>query len=584
MLSELSIKNFAIIDDIKIKFKGGLTILSGETGAGKSLLIEAVNLLLGARASSKIIKTGCNSAELEAFFDIQENSFAAKIMKKNDYNPSEGLIIRRIISANEKHKIYINNRRSSISFLSEVTENLASISAQHSNQKLLKEGNHLLILDKFAGLNEKVKEVKSIFNQLKTETLKLKEIILLKNRNKENLDFLQFQLEEITGINPILNEDIELEQEIKIFKNAENLYKILNESIEILYLNEGSATEKLSYAEKNIKTASDIDQKLKNNAERIEDIKYKIEDIVSELRDYTDKISIDPIRLETAENRDYALSKLKKKYGGTIEAVLKKKEDIEKELISNDDISEKIKEVEKNLSDIHKKLSDETIQLSAKREKAAAYLSELAEKEIAFLNMENCRFKTVLKPNLIDDNTEPYFQINEKKVMETGLETAYFNISANPGEPLKPIANIASGGELSRIILALKAILAKTDDVATIIFDEVDAGISGKAAESVGKKLSALSKFHRIICITHLPQIAKFADHHFKIVKKVENKRAKTEIIKLDTENKIKEIASMMGGAKITLATIEHAKEMLNREKKIQKNKGIKKLPIIQDN
>ncbi|MBW1649061.1 MAG: DNA repair protein RecN [Deltaproteobacteria bacterium] len=571
MLSELSIKNFAIIDDIKIKFADGLTILSGETGAGKSLLIEAVNLLLGARASSKIIRTGCDAAELEAFFDIKENSYAAEIMKKNDYDPAEGLMIRRIISANEKHKIYINDKRSSMSFLSAVTENLASISAQHSNQKLLKETNHLLILDKFAGLTRQVKEVKSIFKKLENKVLKLNELTTLKNRNDENLDFLKFQLEEITGINPIPNEDSKLEQEIKILKNAENLYKILSESMETLYLSEGSAAERLAYAEKNIKTATEIDGSLADNAVRIADIKYKIEDIISELRNYTDKISIDEKRLEDAENRAYDLSKLKKKYGGTIEAVLKKKDNIKEELISDEDIAEKIKKTKKSIYEIHKGLSEAAMLLSAKREKAAITLSEAAEKELVFLKIGNCRFKTVLKPNLSNDNTESYFEINGKTITETGLETAYFNISANPGEPPKPLASIASGGELSRVILALKAILAKTEDVATIIFDEVDAGIGGKAAELAGKKLSDLSKFYRIICITHLPQIAKFGDHHFKIVKKIENRRTKIEIITLNKEARIKELAEMMGGEKITQATIDYAKEMLKENRPLLK-------------
>ncbi|MBW1616538.1 MAG: DNA repair protein RecN [Deltaproteobacteria bacterium] len=566
MLSELSIKNFAIIDDIKIKFTDGLTILSGETGAGKSLLIEAVNLLLGARASSKVIRTGCDSAILEAFFDIKENSYSAEIMKKNDYDPSEGLMIRRIISANDKHKIYINNKRSAISFLSAVTENLASISAQHSNQKLLKEANHLLILDKFAGLNELVEEMKTVFKELETEVFKLNELISLKNQRSEHLDFLKFQLKEITDINPLLNEDSKLEQEITILKNVENLYKMLSESIEALYLKEGSAVEKLAYAEKNIKNAAAIDDKLADDADKVTDIKYRIEDIISDLRNYTDKMSIDEKRLETAENRVYELLKLKKKYGGTIASVLKKKNDIKKELLSNENISETKKEAEKKISRIHKRLSEVALQLSDKREKAALQLSKLVEKELAFLKMEKCRFKTVVKPNLSNDNIEPYFKINGKTITETGLETAFFNISANPGEPLKPLASIASGGELSRVILALKAILSKTEDVATIIFDEVDAGIGGKVADLAGKKLSALSKFHRIICITHLPQIAKFADHHFKIVKKVENKRTKTEIISLNKEERINELAEMMGGAKITRATIDYAKDMLKKE------------------
>jgi DNA repair protein RecN (Recombination protein N) len=571
MLSELSIKNFAIIDDIKIKFADGLTILSGETGAGKSLLIQAVNLLLGARASSKIIRTGCESAILEAFFDIKENSHSAEIMKKNDYDPSEGLIIRRIISANDKHKIYINNKRSAISFLSAVTENLASISAQHSNQKLLKEANHLLILDKFAGLNELVEEIKIVFKELETEVFKLNELISLKNRRSEHLDFLKFQLKEITDINPLLKEDSKLEQEITILKNAENLYKMLSESIEALYLKEGSAVEKLAYAEKNIKNAAAIDDKLADNADKVTDIKYRIEDIISDLRIYTDKMSIDEKRLETAENRVYELLKLKKKYGGTIASVFKKKNDIKKELLSNENISETKKEAEKKISRIYKRLSEAALQLSDKREKAALQLSELVEQELAFLEMENCRFKTVVKPNLSNESIEPHFKINGKTITETGLETAYFNISANPGEPLKPLASIASGGELSRVILALKAILSKTEDVATIIFDEVDAGIGGKVAELAGKKLSDLSKFHRIICITHLPQIAKFGDHHFKIVKKIENKRTKTEIIALNKEARIKELAEMMGGEKITQATIDYAKEMLKENRPLLK-------------
>ena len=565
MLKELSIRNFAIIDDLQIDFSGGFTILSGETGAGKSIILNAVNLLLGSRVSAELVRTGAESAELEALFEISTTSNVARIMSANGYDPAEGLLIRRRISRSDNNRVYVNSRLATLSLLTAITENLASISGQHAHQGLLKEDQHLLILDQFGGLMTLRRQVFDLYHQILPLIDKLNRLETVRKRQNEHQELLEFQKKEIAAADLAPGEDEQLEQERLRLKNAEALYQTVYSSIEALYGASGSVIERLLEVKKNLDTAGQIDSQLKTTAESLASASYQIEDLTEELRAHLNVVQRDDHRLETVEERLDTLNKLKRKYGGSLEAVCSQLETIEDELSKVENISQQIREVEKNLAKLHDRLTGRVLELSQKRTGTAKKLALKVIAELGSLKMSQTQFQALIHPTAADQKTNSYLCAQETTITETGIDRATFMIAPNPGEELKPLASIASGGELSRVVLALKAILAETDAVETIVFDEVDAGIGGGTAEVVGRKLSELARHHQVICITHLPQIAKFGEHHFSIAKHISDGRTLTTIQPLNKEDRTKEIARMLGGEEITQTTLDHARELLGK-------------------
>ena len=564
MLKELSIRNFAIIDDLQIEFSNGLTVLSGETGAGKSIILNAVNLLLGTRASADLVRTGAETAELEALFRISADSTVAGIMSANGYDPAEGLIIRRLISRSDSNRVYVNGRLATISLLTTITENLASISGQHAHQGLLKEDQHLLILDQFGGLMNLRRRVHDTYHDILPLIDELKRLESARQRQDEHQELLAFQQNEIRAAELTTDEDEQLEQERLRLKNAEVLYQTVYGSIEELYGASGSVQERLLEVKKNLEGAGRIDAKLKSLAESLAAAAYQIEDLTAELRSHLNLIITDDQRLAEVEERLDTINRLKRKYGGSLKAVLARLEIIEDELSQVESIDIQIRDVEEKLAKLNAGLTQRVLELSKKRSRTAKKLGLKVVAELASLKMPQTEFQAVLHPIAADEKTDPYLTAGEKMITEAGIDRALFMIAPNPGEELKPLVSIASGGELSRVVLALKAILAETDAVETIVFDEVDAGIGGGTAEVVGRKLSELAGHHQVICITHLPQIAKFGQHHFSISKHVTNGRTVTAIQPLNKKDRYREIARMLGGEEITQTTLDHARELLD--------------------
>ncbi|MBF0259013.1 MAG: DNA repair protein RecN [Desulfamplus sp.] len=581
MLSELAIKNFAIIDDIRISFSEGLCVLTGETGAGKSIIIEAVNLLLGGRASSDLVRNGEESAELEAFFVIDPDSSAARIMHQNDLDPSEGLIIRRIIALNGRHKIFINSRQSTIQLLKLVTENLASISSQHAHQGLLNEENHLDILDSFAGTWPERRDIHSLYSELLPLSKEIGRLKANIDKIVEENEFLRFQIDEIEKADIKQGEDESLEIERSRLNNGSQIYESIQSGIDEIYSKDGSILEKLGLIKADFDKFAQMDNSLARGAEILSKTMLELEDLADELRRVSDTIDLDPDILEQTQARLDLIQKLKRKYsgtGGTLEDLFRCYQKFKDKISSTENIAKDIEQMEVRANLLSEQLGQKALSLSETRKRAATELAQLAEDELKELEMENTRFKITLnQTKALDKSSDPQIElfpdltmshlltVNGMKIYATGVDKASFLMAPNPGEPPKPLSRIASGGELSRVVLALKAVLSENESQGTLVFDEVDSGIGGRTSDKVGIKLKLLSQKHQIICITHLAQIAKYGAVHYKIEKKVVNNRTATAIIYLASpEDRIKELARMMGGTNISQATLDHAAEMVN--------------------
>ena len=563
MLTELSIKNFAIIDDLTIHFSDGLTILSGETGAGKSIIINAINLLLGSRATSKMIRTGEETAEIEALFHLPASSPTIKILEDQGIDSTEELLVRRIISKNDRHRIYINGRISTMQLLNRLTENLAAISGQHEHQRLLDESRHLMILDQFGDILPLRQQVQQCYHAILPMIRKLVHLKGSSVEQREQAELLEFQKKEIEDAGIVANEDELLKKEKTRLKNAEMLYQLVAGVCQTLYSGDGAIAEVLGEIRRRLETASRIDETLAAPAGEFCDASFRIEDIARELNTYIDGIAFDEQRLEEIESRLDVINRLKRKYGGSIESIFQQAEIIDQKLSDHNFLDEEISQTEAELNDLHNQLVNLAERLSKKRRDLSVILSKKIEAELNMLKMPDTRFEIAFTETAATPKTPVYLTSNGRTISETGAEQACFMIAPNIGEELKPLSHIASGGELSRVILALKSITANDASTGTIIFDEVDAGIGGEVAAVVGKKLSDLAASGQIICITHLAQIAAFGDHHFKISKHIQKKRTCTRILSLDADRRLEETARMLGGETITAATIEHAREMI---------------------
>lgn len=561
MLCELAIRNFAIIDDAKVSFSDGMTVMTGETGAGKSIIIQAVNLVLGSRADGRMIRQGEEHAEVEAFFTPGADTPTARRMRENDLDPKEGLHIRRVLNTSGGNRIYINGRMATAQLLGELTDQLASIAGQHAHQRLLDENLHLDILDQYAGLTEERLIYQKAYTDLEHLTRKLEKLTRQKAREEKEADFIAFQIKEISEAAPNPGEDEELESKRKRLRHAQALAQSAAGLLDILYDGEDTVCSRLGHIEKELGKNVSLDPALASAAKNAENLSLLSEELVENLRHYLDQLDSDPAVLEAMEERLHLLGKLKKKYGGTLEAVLLHRDSLEKRDHEAHLLDKEIADIENKLVGARKELLLLARALSDKRKKAAEKLAKEVEKELSDLCMAGTRFRVSLMP--LTQTPSSLFPDENTELNENGLETARFCIAPNLGESEHPLAKIASGGELSRTVLALKSILSVNEAVGTIIFDEADAGIGGSVAEAVGKKMQALSRKQQVICITHLPQIAKFGQNHLRIEKLVQDGRTRTHIHRLGEEEKPVEIARMLGGAAISETTLAHARELL---------------------
>lgn len=557
MLRELRIKNLAIIDALEMSFDEGLNVISGETGAGKSIIIGAVGLLLGHRASSDMIRSSESTAVVEALFDISEKKGIKETLGEMGYGRDDELVVKRIISRSGKNRIYINGNLATVGNLASLSESLVNVCSQHEHQMILNADSHIDILDEYGELIPRRNEFSALYRAYLALKNDLDELEL-KNRHKmEREDFLRFQLKEINDAHIVSGEDSVLVEERKILRNAEQLMEYGRDAHDILYAGEDSLLERLTRVISDIRKIHDIDESLELSPDELDAAYFALEEAALALRDYRGRIVYDPARLDDVEDRLEYLSRMKRKYGGTLEDVLRKKEEIERELAAISSVEEEIERVSGEIVRMKAQVTEGARDLSTRRRTVAARLRDEIEQEIHTLRMANATFDVRFHEPPRDADGEP-------AVNGRGMDYPEFYLSTNIGEELKPLNRIASGGELSRIVLAMKKVLAGTGSVGTIIFDEVDTGVGGATAEIVGHKLQEVATHHQVICISHLPQIACFGEYHFLVEKRVEGQKTNTEVRVLSEEERLHEITRMLGGVEITEKTREHAREMLN--------------------
>ncbi len=565
MLQEIRIENVAIIDKLELSFSPRLNILSGETGAGKSIIIDAISLLLGGRISQELIRSQAEEAVVEALFDISGQEGSKRRLKDKGFPEEKTLLLKRVISRSGRNRVYINGNLATLNILSEIGKGLVDIYGQHEYQSLIQEDKHIDILDEFGDLLPLRSEIGAHYHKLGELSREYHRLKQSEENRREREALLQFQSQEIgaAGLSP--GEDENLENERRVLMNAGRLLEATSQGEELIYSAEGSVVEKVGELTNRIKELTSVDHCLQPLAEALESSRYQLEDIASSLRQYANKISFEPDRLEKVEARLDAIYKLKKKYGSTIADILQNKERIDKELEELGGREEKITEINKELEELKSRALVQSQSLSKQRQRVAQQLSKKVEAELSTLGMK----KTVFRINIEQEravrgqDSRGKIEIDGFSLGPQGIDQVEYLISPNIGEEPKPLSKIASGGELSRIMLALKRILLKVGEVVTMIFDEVDAGIGGAIAEVVGKKLKEVADGSQVLCVTHLPQIACYADTHYYVSKTVEGKRTITTVKKLAEQERIEEISRMLAGIKITDKSREYAREMV---------------------
>lgn len=553
MLAELSIKNFAIIDSVSISFQEGFTVLTGETGAGKSIIIDAIHLLVGGRGSSDFVRHGTNRAEIEGLFLIDENARAIEKAEEFGIEVEEGmLVLRRDIYSSGKSVCRVNGKLVTISTLREIGSTLVDIHGQHEHQELLNPQIHIELLDQFGGeeIEHALKEYRSLYGEYEKVKKDLQNLTENEQAMAQRLDLLKFQYQEISAAHLEIGEDEKLENEKRKYNHFERLFQYLTTAYEALQ-GEQKGLDWLGLILSNLELAAEIDEEAKEMQEIVASSFYQLEDLSHSLRDKIEAMNYDPRRIDEVERRLDEINNLKRKYGQSISEILEYCAKIEEEIEIIENRESHIDKLQKKLASVEKDLLVEGKNLSILRKKAAKKLISTIEEELKALYMD----KTVFEIK--------FSELDEYVFRPDGIDEVEFYISTNPGEPTKPLAKIASGGELSRIMLALKTIFSQHQGVTSIIFDEVDTGVSGRVAQAIGEKIYQISIYSQVLSITHLPQVAALCDHHYLISKSTDGERTKTAVQPLNEEERIKEIARMISGVQITEATLDHAKEML---------------------
>lgn len=571
MLSEIDVRNYALIDQLSLRFGNGFNVLTGETGAGKSLVIDCVGLVIGGRASSESVRAGCDSAIVEAVFDISGLPGVEALVADQgiDPEPDGTLIITREVSRRGRSRCRVNGRVVTLSTVASIGERLVDIYGQHEYQSLARPTRHRGLLDAFGGAElERVgASLRKLYEEWRQCEEELADLRANARERAQRADLLSFQANEIESARLEEDEDIRLAAELTILSNAESLHAAIARSYGLIYESSypdvSSAHDMLGEALEELDDASHIDTSLASLGERMSELCDQAAQIARTLREYRDSIEFNPERLAEVEERLSAISALKRKYGDSLSDVIEHRRRAREELESMTGADKRIGELERISEELSEELGIRASEMSDMRHEIAARLEKEISRELRDLSMPHAIFKVDVRKK--KDGAEILIGGTPTPVGPSGIDDVEFLFSANPGEEPRPLARIASGGEMSRVMLAIKSVLAVADDIPTMVFDEVDAGIGGEASIAVASKLAGIGRVRQVLAVTHLPQIAAVADNHFAVAKAEHGKRTEVTVAKLEADDRVTEIARMLAGEAPSSVSVAHAREMLSR-------------------
>ena len=554
MICRLCIRDFAVIDELDVEFGSGLNLLTGETGAGKSVIVDAISIALGERADTETVRSGRDRATVEAVLEVGDSSEAVKILEGAGFSPEDGsIIVSREVLKTGKSQCRINGRPAPVSLVKEVTDRLVDAHGQHEHQFLLRADRHLDVLDAWCGhevlsLRDKVTDG---YSELRRLTGELQQLQNDERDRARNIDLYQFQIQEIANARLTPGEEEELIADRTRLANAEKLHASASAAFELLGEGDRSALDTLGEAVMALQGLAEVDSQLQSPIESLQAALYQVQDAVRDLRAYRDGIEFNPDRLQEINERLDLIRTLKKKYGETIQEVIAYGNDLESKLQLLADSDERAGELQAEIESLETRVTAQAETLSALRQKGGSAFTKAVVKELASLGMPNAVLEVARSTRELDS---------------AGIDNIEFLISANPGEPPRPLAKIASGGETSRIMLAIKSVMASVDSMPTLIFDEIDVGVGGRTAAVIGDKLNTLAQSSQVLCITHLPQIACNPGRHFAIEKQLLDGRTVVRVRELSDEERVTELARMLGGADPSATAVQHAREMLGMD------------------
>ncbi len=558
MLDELAVRNYALIGDLTIRFTPGFNVLSGETGAGKSILIGALGLILGSKGDTTAIRTGYEEASVTGIVQVEGNADVLRWLEEREIEPDDGsMIIRRTLRTSGRGSIYVQNVPVTRADLEELSALLVDLHGQHEHQSLLSVDNHRRLLDRYGDLEQLAADVSERFQALSNQRREYESLLSADRDRLREQDILSFAAREIEEAKLKPGEEDDLVQERNLLSQSERLFSLLEQMYAATSESRGGALAQLREARDAMEDMTDIDPSLVPQAKRLDDAFFEIEDVAETIRHYRDAVDFSPGRLEDVEERIALIHRLEKKYGDSVDAVLAYGQEARRKLQSLENWEEEKQQLADRIAAAERELGQKAQELSRKRRDAAGGLQKKIESHLSALGMPKATFTIALRPRL---------NAAGKPVCGPhGLDAIEFEISLNPGEPLKPLRSVASGGEISRIMLAVKSVLAESDAVSTLVFDEIDVGIGGEIALSVGEQMYQLSRHKQVLCITHLATIAARADNHIMVEKSVHDHRTETRVSVIEGEEKIREIARMLSGDRIGEASVSHAEDLLNR-------------------
>lgn len=561
MLRELRIRNFAVIDEVVLELKPGLNIITGETGAGKTIILDALGLIAGQRGSTDVIRNREDEASVEALFDSLPEELSEKLGNAG-FEAEDEIVIKRIVSRSGKNRIYLNGSLAPRAVLAEIGASLVQIYGQHEHQTLLQPDTHLGLLDGFAELEAQAHSMQMSYKILTASWNELNQVKQSLEQKRREKALLEAQLEELERARLTPGEEEELRAAKNVLAHSEKLYQGCREGEDLLYESDAALVGRLGKYSGRLRELAGVDQHLRPTVELLESSLAQLQEAAAQLRRYAERIHFDRNSLEQVEERLAELQRLKRKYGGSIEDVLRVHQEIKESLGSLEQGESKIAVLEKTFADARQTAWDTAEKISTARQRAAKKLKRDMEREVRTLGMPETTFEARFMTHDEKADMPPFF-VGGKKLTERGMDQVEFYFSPNPGEPPKALAKIASGGELSRLMLALKALVLTAGEASTLLFDEVDAGIGGRVAEIVGKKLKQVAARQQVLSVTHLPQIAALADAHYVVEKEVEQGRTFTRVKQLSERDRIAEIARMLGGIKITDQARRHAEALV---------------------